>query len=380
MDQPTRYFRCTRNTSPPERSSDVRVLVCTVVHHPTDARIFRREIGALRDAGIDVTAIAPWGSDVDSTSEYRKVPIPRAHGWRRFAALRAARARIRGLAADHQVLIVHDPELLLVLPWADLRRLRVRVIWDVHEDLAAALAMKQYLPKPLRSALVPLVRGLERWVESRADLILAESAYQQRFRNTHPVVLNLPLVPSALPNPSRKRQVIYVGSITRARGLDTMLNMAPHLAKAGVTLRLIGEAPSADDAARIRANEHVAWDGALPNADAMREVESSLVGLALLADQPNYRHSMPTKILEYMASGTAVVTTPLPLSRDVVGDDGIVLSSFDTDAVEVAARVLQLVDDDDRRRRYVESAYARVRDHYNWHIAQRDFVTFVNRL
>lgn len=358
----------------------MRVLVCTVVHHPTDARIFRRQIGALRDADIAVTAIAPWGSDAESTVEYRKVPIPRATGWHRFAALRAARARIRALAADHQVLIVHDPELLVVLPWQDLRRMRVRVIWDVHEDLGAALAMKQYLPKPLRGVLVPAVRWLERWAEQRAELMLAESAYQQRFVKPHPVILNLPLVPDVAPSSPRKRQVIYVGSITRARGLDAMLAMVPVLAKAGVTLTLIGEAPNAEDAARIRATEGVEWRGAIPNAEAMREVESSLVGLALLTDQPNYRHSMPTKILEYMAAGAAVVTTPLPLSRDVVGSDGIVLADFGLDPAAVAARIVQLVDDAELRRRFTDAAFARVRDHYNWHVAKRDFVHFVKQM
>ena len=358
----------------------MRVLVCTVVHHPTDARIFRRQIGALRDADIQVTAIAPWERDVDSTAEYRKVPIPRARGWRRFAALRAARARIRGLATDHQVLIVHDPELLVVLPWRDLRRLRVRVIWDVHEDLGAALAMKQYLPKPLRAVLVPAVRLLERWVEQRADLMLAEAAYQQRFVKQHPVILNLPLVPDVMPASPRKRQAIYVGSITRARGLDAMLAMAPVLAHSGVTLTLIGEAPNADDAARISATAGVVWQGAMPNADAMREVEASMVGLALLTDQPNYRHSMPTKILEYMAAGTAVVTTPLPLSRQVVASDGIVLADFDLDPAAIAARIVQLIDDAELQRRFTNAAFARVRDHYNWHNAKHDFVQFVKQM
>ena len=356
----------------------MRVLVCTVVHHPTDARIFRREIGAMLDAGLEVTAIAPWGQE--SAVGYRAVAIPRAQGWRRFAALRAARARIRALAADQQVVIVHDPELLVVLPWRDLRRLRVRVIWDVHEDLGAALSMKQYLPRPLRGLLVPLVRLLERWVEQRADLMLAESAYQQRFAKSHPVVLNLPVVPDALPVAQRKRQVIYVGSVTRARGLDTMLAMAERLASAGVTLRLIGEAPNADDAARIRANVHVVWEGALPNVDAMREVEQSMVGLALLADQPNYRHSMPTKILEYMASGTPVVATPLPLSRDVIGDDGILLSGFGIDPDEIAARIVQLVNDADLQQRYAIAAHERVRAHYNWNVAKHDFVNFVKQM
>lgn len=355
----------------------MRVLVCTVVHHITDARIFRREIGALLEADVAVTAIAPWPADVQSTDAYRKVPIPRAVGRQRIAALRAARARIRERASDHDVLLIHDPELLLVLPWADLRRTRTRVVWDVHEDLAAALAMKSYLPLVIRKALVPLVHLVERGAERRATLLLAESGYQQRFRRQHAVVLNLPPVGDAQPLGERARQAIYVGSITRARGLDAMLAIAPLLAQANVRLRLIGEVPDPNDAARIRACEHVQWNGALPNEIAMREIEGSMVGLALLADQPNYRHSMPTKILEYMACGTPVVATPLPLSTLVIGRDGVVLTGFECSPEEIANAVIGLCDDTATRERFAREGFTRVREHYNWHHAKHDFVRVI---
>lgn len=357
----------------------MRVLVCTVVHHTTDARIFRREIGALLDAGIEVTAVAPWPADTASTEQYRKVPIPRAQGRRRLAALRAARARIRELAPDHDILIVHDPELLVVLPWADLRRAAIRVIWDVHEDLGAALSMKTYLPSFVRRVLVPLVRLLERWAEHRVSLLLAESAYQQRFAMPHPVVLNLPLVPAQQPQAQRIRQAIYVGSITRARGLDLLLGIAPLLAPHGISMRLIGEAPDADDAARIAACPNVVWAGALPNVEAMRAVEESMVGLALLTDQPNYRHSMPTKILEYMAGGTPVVSTPLPLSRLVLGDDGVLLPSFDVTPQAVADEIVRLCDDVTLWERSSTAGYRRVLADFNWNVAKHDFVAAVSR-
>ena len=37
----------------------MRVVVCTIVHHPADARIYHRQIRALLDAGHEVTYIAP---------------------------------------------------------------------------------------------------------------------------------------------------------------------------------------------------------------------------------------------------------------------------------------------------------------------------------
>jgi len=124
----------------------MKVLVCTVVHNPTDARIFRREIGALLDSGASVSAIAPWSADTPGDSRVNRIAVPRAVGRRRFRSLRAARARVRDYGADQDVVIIHDPELLLALPWRALTRSRTAVIWDVHEDLAAAILTKDYIP------------------------------------------------------------------------------------------------------------------------------------------------------------------------------------------------------------------------------------------
>ena len=354
----------------------MRVLVCTVVHHVSDARIFRREIEALLDAGIDVTAIAPWPATELADPHFQRMAIPRAVGRRRWAAWKAARSRISAMAVHADVVMIHDPELLVVIPWRELRHLGVRVIWDVHEDLAAALSVKQYIPSFLRRVLVPLVHLIERLAERRATLFLAETAYSERFSRVHTKVLNLPLVPEALPTPDRQRRAIYVGSITRERGLDVMLEAAEQLQAHGIAVRLVGEIPSSSDRARVQAASNVEWDGPLPNAEAMREVETSMVGLALLQDLPNYRHSMPTKILEYMASGTAVVATPLPLSRAVLGSDGAVLASF-TDANAVAEAVIALCDNSPERERVAANAYAHVRDRYNWNVAKHAFVAAV---
>ncbi len=94
----------------------MRVVVCTVVHHPADARIRYRQIRALLDGGHDVTYIAPHGSDPTPWPKLTTVAIPRAAGRRRIGALRAARRALSAHTKDADLLLVHDPELLLILP------------------------------------------------------------------------------------------------------------------------------------------------------------------------------------------------------------------------------------------------------------------------
>ena len=129
----------------------MRVVVCTIVHHPADARIYHRQIRALLEAGHQVTYIAPAEEErfyAERTGlQLQVIPVPRAVGRHRLGALRAARRELARHAAGADLLLIHDPELLLALPP---RRKRPPTVWDVHEDTAAALSTKAWLPRPLR--------------------------------------------------------------------------------------------------------------------------------------------------------------------------------------------------------------------------------------
>ena len=345
----------------------MHVVVCTVVHHPADARIFYREIQALLDAGHDVTYIAPHGEVAsarhgepasqpavaaagaadDSANRtggeqgagrqgtLTAVPIPRASGRQRLGALRAARAAMAKQSPGADLLLVHDPELLLVLPP---RRKRPPTVWDVHEDTAAALTTKAWLPAWLRPVAEAGVISAERLAERRLHLILAEHGYNARFKGTHPVVPNTTYVPAEAAPPSGPKRVVYVGHISPDRGSAEMTELGRLLAPHGIAVELVGPADAAARAHIGAAGDAVTWHGFVPNADAMRLVDGSLAGLSLLQDEANFRHSMPTKVAEYMARGVPVISTPLPLAVKLVeaGESGFVVPFNDPKAAAEA--------------------------------------------
>ena len=171
----------------------MHALVATIVHHPEDARILHRQIRALVDAGHTVTYVAPFREcGVIPWDEVRAVDVPRASGRDRLSSLRAARRALARLAPEADLLLFHDPELLLALPSR-----RPVTVWDVHEDTPAALRTKAWIPEPLRRPLGGVVRGFERRAERRMRLLLAEEGYRPRFRGDHPVVPNTTEVPES---------------------------------------------------------------------------------------------------------------------------------------------------------------------------------------
>ncbi len=352
----------------------MRVCVCTVVHHPEDARILHRQIRALLDAGHEVTYIAPFRAcNATPWRQVSPVDVPRATGRRRLRALRAAYRALTEHAAYADVILLHDPELLVSLP----RRVRARtVVWDVHEDTAAALGAKRWVPAPARPVLRPAVHHLERRSERRHRLLLAEEGYRARFRGNHPVVPNTTYVSDVPPGPPDGRRAVYVGQLSRARGALDMVEMARTLAAEDVLVELIGAADGdVKDAIRDAQREGILrWYGFVPNDRALRIAEGAMAGLALLHDEPNYRHSMPTKVVEYMSRGVPVVTTPNPPALHIVesADCGLIVPFGDPGSAVKA--VLRLRDDEELRADLGRRGYQAARERFHWPVHAARFV------
>lgn len=356
----------------------MRVLVLTVVHNPEDARILHRQVGALVDAGHQVEYGAPF---VAFGTEPRPwvIPhdLPRATGRRRVAAVRAARRLFRDRRADLDLVLLHDPELLLAVRGvAD----RPPVVWDVHEDTAAALGLKPWVPAAARAAARAAVRRAESAAERSMHLILAERAYANRFRREHPVVPNQTTVPAEVPLPGARR-VVYLGWLSQARGGADLIEVGRLLRPHGVRVELIGyaDAGTRDALDAAVAEGAVDWSGFLPNDAALARLDGALAGLSLLHDEPNYRHSLPTKIIEYMAHGLPVVTTPSPEAVAVVQRHlcGSVVPWADPAAVTRA--VLRLRDDATVREDYGRRGHQAALAHYHWPDAAPEFVAQLER-
>jgi glycosyltransferase involved in cell wall biosynthesis len=356
----------------------MRVVVCTIVHHPADARIYHRQIRALLDGGHEVLYIAPVGlQDFDTErigSSLKLTAVPRAGGRHRAGAIRAARSALARAASGADLMLIHDPELLLALPP---RRRRPPVVWDVHEDTAAALSTKPWLPRPLRPPAALAVHAAERMAERYVHLILAEHGYVERFRCPHPVVPNTTYVPDVPAPPGDDRRVVYVGHLSPDRGTAEMVELARRLRPHGVTVELIGPADVRARAQieRAQAEGLLRWHGFVPNDRAMPMVDGALAGLSLLHDEPNFRHSMPTKVVEYMARGVPVITTPLPAAAELARDHecGFVVPFGDVAAA--ADAVLELDRDPALRAKLGRHGHQAAYSSLGWPSDAREFVT-----
>jgi len=351
----------------------VHVLVMTVVHHPEDARILHRQVRALVDAGHEVTYAAPYTArGVVPRPWVTGIDLPRASERRRLKAVIAARRVFRNMRDKVDLVLLHDVELLLAVVGV---RNRPPVVWDVHEDTPATLSLKPWLPPFLRPPVRFLARLLESAAERRLHLLLAETAYAGRFRKAHLVVPNETWVPDHVSPPGDDR-VVYLGWLSEARGVREAVEVARLLRPHRISVELIGYA---DAQSRPLLEQAVAeglleWRDFMPNDEALKRLDGALAGLSLLRDEPNYRHSMPTKIVEYMAHGIPVITTPSPRAVELVERyaSGVVVPWRDPEAVVRA--VLRLRDNPEERRAEGARGYAAARANHHWPNSARRFV------
>jgi glycosyltransferase involved in cell wall biosynthesis len=342
----------------------ISVLVMTIVHRPDDARILHRQIASVRAEGHAVTYAAPFSAaGVPRPDGIATIDLPRAAGRDRRRAVSVARRVLKAQGPRHDIVLVHDPELLLAVAGSGLRH----VVWDVHEDTGAALSMKAWLPDPFKAPTRAAVHTAERWAERNVHLILAEDGYRDRFDRPHPVVPNSTWVPATVQTPGPDRAV-YVGALTRARGALDLIGVGRALSGTGVTLHVVGHADQ--DVEGPLAAAHTAgdliWHGFLPNNEALALVDGATAGLSLLHDEANYRHSKPTKVIEYMSRGVPTITTPTPPARALVEEAQCGLVVPFEDPLAAAAAVLRLAQDAPERATMGSAGHAAAQRDYDW--------------
>ncbi len=296
-----------------------RLLVVSTVHPADDPRIRRKLIGTLQD-DWEVTFAGKGRGPVDQAGlRWRELAGGRAVRW-----LRAARLL---LTSRYDVASLHDPELL---PLGLLASLRGRsVVFDVHENVPAQLRTKEWLPRLLRSPLAGASAWLLRLAEKRLAITLAEGGYAGLFRKRHPVFPNY-----LVGNPPPPREagldtgIVYLGDVTEPRGLALAVEAA---GRAGVgTFSIMGRCTS-DFRARLQGIAGgyglvLRFHGFVTPDRALQIAAGAQIGLSPLLDTPNYRRSLPTKVLEYLAVGVPTLASDLPGTRAVVaGKPGVVL-------------------------------------------------------
>lgn len=360
----------------------MKIGVLTSVHPATDTRILFKQATSLVQAGHTVFLVArespnPIGGGV----RHVPLPIPKSRLGRIATCVRLYG---RAVALRCDVYHLHDPELLTLAALLK-RATGARIIFDVHEDVRRQIRNKYWIPRWMRPALAFAYGVLERLCLRAVDhVVIAEDSYAPIYakygavpvRNYPALQLLAPLGKWSEPRAySGRPKLVYCGTVAKIRGAMEMLAAVQRLTQThpDVHLSIIGNCFPAgletEIAAEIRAlgiERNVQMHGRMPLDRAMEVVAQCDVGLAILHPDPNYLHSLPTKMFEYMALRLPVVVSDFALWKRIVDATGGGRTVDPLSVDDIAAAVESLVRDAQALRDMGERASIAVRETFSW--------------
>ena len=167
------------------------------------------------------------------------------------------------------------------------------------------------------------------------------------------------------------RTVVYLGTLVRVRKMDFLLRVFARVLETVPDARLVlagGGDDEADiqiledEAARLKISERVAITGWLPREEAITYVLDAGVCVSPFFPTPILNSTSPTKLVEYMALGKAVVANDHPEQRLVIEESGAGLCVPYEEAA-FADAIIELLRDPERCREMGRKGRAYVEHH-----------------
>ena len=298
-----------------------------------------------------------------------------------------------------EVIIVRDLPLVMT-GIAVGRRWRARVIFDMAECYPEMYRSSRQFRKRRSTgswAKSPWLAGLyERWAVKRVDHILAmieESRERLIGMGVDPrtvaIVSNTPPM-SKVPSHPRKHQgselrIIYVGFLTRIRGLDVLIRGAraylDTLGKgASIEVDIVGKGAARDELVtlvdQLGLQGHVRIHGWLEHSEVADLMENANVGALTYRICGHWNHTIPNKIFDYMAMGLPVIATGVhPIARILKETESGVVCR-DQDPEDLAAKLCELRDAQVRQH-LGHNGHAAIVSRYNWEVDKRQLLDVI---
>lgn len=355
-----------------------KVVHITTGHRAFDTRIFHKECKSLSEAGYEVVLVVPHHRDQFAEGVHVKAaPRPRS----RLERFTTATFHIyrEALRQNGNVYHFHDPELV---PAALLLHLRKKcVIYDVHDDIPATFADKDYIPRMLREPLARLSRFLENFAAHRfSAIVTATPAIAERFAplNDNTVVIeNFAILDDIPPNDNmpwaeRSATVAFLGGLSRERGMREMIRAMSLLPRSlPARLRFAGwflPASLREEAVLSPGWERVDELGLLDQCQVASMLGRVRAGVLTFHPGGNHDRSMPTKLFEYMLAGIPVIASDFPLWRRLVESAGCGLLVNPLDPKEIASAIEYLITHAREAEEMGQRGRAAVEALYNWQL------------
>ncbi len=363
---------------------------------PFDRRVWQ-EACALRDAGYVVSIICPTGQGwenkfeaIDGIHIYRyRLPVE-ASGAMGYA-LEYAAALFWTFVLAWRVLVrrgfdvIHacNPPDLFFLIGGFFKLFGKKFVFD-HHDLNPELYEAKF---GRRDLFYRLMLKLEYWTFRSADVSIATNESYRRIAiergrmppervfvvRSGPSLARLKILPADERLKRGRRYLVgYVGVMGQQEGVDYLLHAVRHivfdLQRTDVHFGLVGGGTSLEElkalAAELGVADFVTFTGRVPDGELLAMLNTADVCVNPdVANEMNDKSTM-NKVMEYMALGKPIVQFDLTEGR--YSAQRASLYAKRNDALDLAAKILELLDDPVRRAEMREFGRRRIENELEW--------------
>ena len=325
----------------------------------------------------------------DASVSLRRPGFIKIPGISRFSALFTQYREIRRTLKEKKI----DAVVLYSVPTSGLQAINLAKKFNIPVVFRSIDVLNQMVTSPL---LRPLTRLLEKRVYSRADYILALTPKMSQYvidlgANTSRVGLLLIPVDTDMFHPAPGQDelcrkwglgveddiILFIGTIFDFSGLDILIRRFPEVLKEApqAKLLIVGDGPQRPKLERIVAEtglqKQVTITGFQPYNTMPQYINTSTLCINTFLINDTTRDIFPSKIVQYLACGKAVIATRLPgMAAVISGEEQGVVYSDSVD--DVADNIIALLKSAERRKRLEQAGLAYVRQkHSNEEIAHQ---------
>lgn len=363
-------------STPSYSKKKIKIAHLSSVHVFSDTRIFHKMCRTLNDEGYDVTLIARADKE-QIVDGIRVMPFPAyASKFQRFLKAPWRMFLMARKLAEIKVFHLHDPELI---PAAILLRLSgKKVIYDVHEKTPDTMYSKNYL-SPVLANFFYYAALIAEWLAAKVvnHVIVVIPSLLERFpgRKTG-LVQNFAYRDELLPEEfdvrsvQKKRQIVYIGDITRVRGVKEAI-MALELLPEDydVTFTLAGRFGDSElerECRNLDGWKRVRYLGYIDRKTVASELLQSMAGVILLYPTPDHIGAQAVKLYEYMLAGLPVIVSDIPVMNTVVDETGCGYKVDPFRSVDISAVYRKVLDNETLHREMGIRGRKAVLEKYNW--------------
>lgn len=363
-----------------------RIVHLTTVHHPSDPRIFHKQLASLTAAGYETHLIAQ-NTHAETLAGIQIHPLtPIKQRLQRIKIQPEAYRKVIALAP--KLVHFHDPELI-PLAWMIQKRTGAKIIYDMHEDYK-----KQYLGWDGK-----LIRFMENWCFRWVDHVVLADANRQHIApaNTPQTLVsnyakaipfNFPRSPRAITPPVT---LLYTGYIAQERGLQMLLDLAKYIQEKRKDWQLVLAGVCLKKEERDRANTFIQAEGldevvlrygweTFLKTEAMQPLYAKAnFGLCFRDDTPNHADTLPTKFFEYLQYGLPILITNHPRWQAFIDTHQVGVTTPYQDAQTAFEAIERLVENPSEYARLSQNALA-ASPQFTWEAEEKKLLALYEAL